>query len=325
VILPGWEALGPRLEARRLPWLGRLLARSEAAGAAVKGLHAAIAATVAGEAAAVRRWAPGPLCASADGIDGDATAMIRLDPVHLEPAGDGLVVSPPGRLDRASAEALAGAVGDALDHDPLPRVGAPGRWYASRPGLADTRWREPEAAYGRNAYDVMPAGPGGGGLRRLMNEIQMVLHEHEVNRARAAAGLPEVNSLWPWGWPDREPAPPPVWPGHCYGDHPYARALTRLAGGSLAPGDAPAPAGAWPGLGLKICDEPWSALQAGDEAAAVRLLRRFDESWCEPLLRALQRRRLGTLRLVLGGREFRLTPAGAWRLWRRDAVAEEGA
>jgi hypothetical protein len=325
VILPGWEALCSRLEARRLPWLGRLLARAETAGAAVKGVHAAIAATVAGEPAAVRRWAPGPLCASADGIDGNAAAMMRLDPVHLEPAGDGLVVSPPGRLDRASAEALAGAVGDALDRDPLPRVGAPGRWYASRPGLADARWSEPEAAYGRNAYDVMPAGPGGAGLRRLMNEIQMVLHEHEVNQARAAAGLPEVNSLWPWGWSDCETAPPPVWPGHCYGDHPYARALTRLAGGSQVPGDAPAPAGNWPDLGLTICDGPWSALQAGDEAAAVRLLARFDESWCEPLLRALQRRRLRTLRLVLGGREFWLTPADAWRFWRRDAVAEEGA
>ena len=34
---------------------------------------------------------------------------------------------------------------------------------------------------------------------RLLSEIQMSLYEHEVNVNRAAAGLPEVNSLWIWG------------------------------------------------------------------------------------------------------------------------------
>jgi len=34
---------------------------------------------------------------------------------------------------------------------------------------------------------------------RLLSEIQMALHEHEVNISRVAAGLPEVNSLWLWG------------------------------------------------------------------------------------------------------------------------------
>jgi hypothetical protein len=33
----------------------------------------------------------------------------------------------------------------------------------------------------------------------LSSEIQMALHEHEVNISRVAAGLPEVNSLWLWG------------------------------------------------------------------------------------------------------------------------------
>lgn len=34
---------------------------------------------------------------------------------------------------------------------------------------------------------------------RLLSEVQMALHEHEVNIARVKAGLREVNSLWIWG------------------------------------------------------------------------------------------------------------------------------
>ncbi len=34
---------------------------------------------------------------------------------------------------------------------------------------------------------------------RLTGEIQMTLHEHEVNQRRLAAGDPEINSLWVWG------------------------------------------------------------------------------------------------------------------------------
>ncbi len=34
---------------------------------------------------------------------------------------------------------------------------------------------------------------------RLLNEIQMFLHQHRINTARAAAGLATINSLWFWG------------------------------------------------------------------------------------------------------------------------------
>ena len=36
-------------------------------------------------------------------------------------------------------------------------------------------------------------------MRRLMTELQMLLHEHPVNEARAARGVPTVNAVWLWG------------------------------------------------------------------------------------------------------------------------------
>ena len=318
ILLPGWETLRARLGAGGSSWLERLLARGALESREAPTTHAAIAAAITGDPAALRRWAPGPVCAVADGIDGQSANLLRLDPVHLEPAGDGLVPGPPGPVDRVAADALARSIEDALGGQPRPRVGAPERWYADLAVPDGTHWTEPDEAFGRDAYDTMPAGPGGGALKRLMSEIQMVLHEHPVNRSRAAVGLPEINSVWVWGWSQPGRRPPPVWRGTVFGDHAYARGLAGLAGADRMPAAAPAPvAPAWPDRGLKVCDEPWRALQAGDEAEAARLFERFDRSWGEPLLRALQRRRLRGLRLIVGRRVYSLGSARAWQVWRR--------
>lgn len=66
------------------------------------------------------------------------------------------------------------------------------------------RWRDlqtstPESAYGHDIKDCMPAGKLDGEWRRILNEIQMLWHNHDVNLARKAAGSPIVNGLWLWG------------------------------------------------------------------------------------------------------------------------------
>lgn len=41
-----------------------------------------------------------------------------------------------------------------------------------------------------------PEGVDAFQLRRIMNETQMLLHEHPLNQQRVAAHLPEINSIW---------------------------------------------------------------------------------------------------------------------------------
>ena len=59
---------------------------------------------------------------------------------------------------------------------------------------------EPELAAGRSVRDLMPAGRDGARVRALINEIQMLLHEHPVNQDRAGRGRPAINTLWLWGF-----------------------------------------------------------------------------------------------------------------------------
>ena len=323
VVLPGLAPLRKLAGGDGCRWLDRLLARADATTAPAAGVHGAIAAAIADDELAVRRQAPALVCAREDGIDDVPDDLLRLDPVTLSPAGDHLLLGAVGPLDRDAADRLAAAIGTALGNDPLPLVGAPTRWYARLAGLQDATWTAPETAFGRDVYEALPSGPGSGAVRRLLNEIQMVLHEHPVNSARRGAGLPEINSVWPWGWAGAECDPPSPWAGRCFGDHPYARGLAGLAGGEVAPSSAPP--GDWTGPGLTVCDAPWQALLAGDEAAARDQLAAFDAEWCEPLLRALQRRRIADLRIYADETRYTLGPASAWRLWRRRPTVEAGA
>jgi hypothetical protein len=322
VVLPGLVPLRQLAGGDGCRWLDRLLARADVGAAPAVGLHGAVASAITGDEQAVHRHAPAVVCAGEDGIDDVTDDLLRLDPVTLSPAGDHLLLGAVGPLDADAAESLAAAIGTALDDDPRPRVGAPTRWYARLAGLGGATWTAPETAFGRDVYESLPGGPGSGAVRRLLNEIQMVLHDHPVNVARRGAGLPEINSVWPWGWAGAEGGSPAPWGGRCFGDHPYARGLARLAGGEVAPAAAPAPTGAWSGPGLKVCDAPWLALQAGDEAAALAALAAFDAEWCEPLLRALQRGRIVGLQLDADEIRYTLGPASAWRLWRRRPAAE---
>lgn len=50
-----------------------------------------------------------------------------------------------------------------------------------------------------NADEFMPDSEETANFHRLLGELQLALHEHEVNRNRDAAGVRVVNSLWFWG------------------------------------------------------------------------------------------------------------------------------
>lgn len=54
-------------------------------------------------------------------------------------------------------------------------------------------------AHGCVPDEFTPGGDAAKQLHRLQGELQLLLHDHEVNEERAAEGLPVINSLWFWG------------------------------------------------------------------------------------------------------------------------------
>ncbi len=128
--------------------------------------------------------------------------VVRL--VHLHAGLDHLTLSPFETLQVSESESRA------LFEDTA-------RWLATEP--VTLRWLEPDSwellehdpersrfltlsgasmarAAGRNIDIWLPAGPSAREWRRLMNEVQMLWHDHPVNQDRASRGLPAVNALW---------------------------------------------------------------------------------------------------------------------------------
>lgn len=177
-----------------------------------------------------------PAAAVTRAVDvGDAAGSdwLRADPAWMD-VGSALVLKGCGDLglEREAVEALAGALGEVFQGTGLEfSAPAAGRWYLRLTGDERPATTPPDELAGRDAADHLPEGPGADAWRRLMNECQMVLHNHPVNAERRGAGLVPVNSLWFWGF-GRLPVHAPSGYSRVTGGGAMARGLAALEGGT---------------------------------------------------------------------------------------------
>jgi hypothetical protein len=270
---------------------------------------------------ALRAWPAGPALARAGGFD-DANACTWLlgQPAHLAAGLDHLRLAPlaQARLDEDEAAQLGSALRayfPAAELEPVAWVD--GAWLLRVPGRAlDCVTQPPEAAVGRDVHGFMPAGPDGARVRSLMNEIQMLWHEHPVNERRARARQLPVNACWPWGFGAMPAAAPAAASGFArwrlQADDPWLRALWRLqgAGDAVQTGAAFEPAG---GDTLLAQVEP----PVEDAAAALEAV---DAGLLSTLRDALRSGHIGRLEIFAGEFELRLDAAARLRFWRRPAT-----
>src|SRR5690606_16353949 len=74
--------------------------------------------------------------------------------------------------------------------------GAPLRWYVAHESLSELPTASIDRVIGRNVDRWLPGEPQARLLRRLQNEVQMLLYTHPLNEAREARGALPVNSFW---------------------------------------------------------------------------------------------------------------------------------
>ena len=272
-------------------------------------------------------WPSAAASAAADGATSRPQGWMRADPVHLEAGNADLHLRDPRDLDPSPEESLelCTAINAALDGVPgRIEALAPARWYIGLDRVPRLSTVEPSLAAGGPVGPVLPRGPDAGIWLRALTEIQMLLHDLPVNRAREARGRPSVNSVWLWGAgpPPPRPAVPPV---RClWSDSATARGLGHLLGVPCRP--LPAGAGAllegWPeeeeGRDLVYSESLHYASRLGDWSAWLEGLARWDALWFEPLWRALGSGMLARLRIESGGGICHDVSASArWRWWRR--------
>ncbi len=182
--------------------------------------------------AALRMW----------GQTGDrpTTWIAAADPVYLEPRLDHLCLHALRRSGVAMSELQA-----LIDHLQATLADDNGFGFARLRSYGYLSAKTSISTADVPAYVVdqqvpdefLPRGDGTATYRNLLGEIEMALHDHEINLQRVAQGQQAVNSLWLWGGgvaPEQQTrAQPPL-----YSDDPLLAGYWYAATGVVAP---------WPG------------------------------------------------------------------------------
>lgn len=132
----------------------------------------------------------------------DAT-WLSADPAWVQPDMNGVRLLACGhlQLDMDEAQAFAAPLRPVFDEAGIQlEISTPDRWHLKLPANTSLpSFAAPEQALGEDLSQHLPQGAEGRRWRVLLNEIQVLLHQHPLNAERRARGLAPVNSLWLWG------------------------------------------------------------------------------------------------------------------------------
>ncbi len=249
---------------------------------------------------------------------------LRADPVHLRPDRDCLLLADNTvlALTQAEADQLVAEVMEVYASDGwILKPARPDRWYLQPPAVPEIMTTPLSTVVGRNVHDYLPQGKDSKAWCTILNEIQILLHTARINSERESRGALPINSLWFWGG-GRLPEPQQVPWAKAWTNEPLSLALARLS--QVPTASVPASAEIWlaqvdvGGEHLLVLDEARSAALYGDVEAWQAFIQGLEETWMQPLLKALKE---GALRSVTLYTEFApgfaIDAKKARRWWRR--------
>lgn len=119
---------------------------------------------------------------------------------HWQVGIDDVVLGDPGaiRIDAAESDALLAIARPYFEEDgiALHASPTPGRWLAQGRVFDGLATASIDRAVGHPIAQWSPLSDGARSLRRLQNEMQMLLYTERVNDERTARGVPPINSFW---------------------------------------------------------------------------------------------------------------------------------
>lgn len=302
-LLPAWSAFGRQSLANDI---ARALGRADRLSPADAGRREQRERYI---QALPKRWAPAAVSRQCDAGDAAGAIWLRADPAYVRPDINGARLLAYGEalaLTQADADALLQALRPIFgDRGFILDAPTPSRWYLRlSPGGDWPEFSEPDAALGEDMFEHLPQGAAAQQWRGLLNEAQIVLHQHEANTARRERGLPMANALWVWGG-GALPDLISVAAARLFSDDHILRDHAQVAGVVQAP-----------------LPERFDAAIAGGSAGLydlshVRDLKALQHDWLQPAIAALSERRTAALLLdALDGTRLRLTRSQRLRFWR---------
>ncbi len=234
------------------------------------------------------------------GVEG----LVCADPIGLKADRDSATLISPQQLGLSEQEAdkLLETLNGFLAEDGLTffRQDA-AQWFMNGMNADALASYPPSFLANRKASTFLPEGDDAAPWRRLLTEIQMLLHTHPVNLQRESNGLTPVNSVWFWGG-----APLPkitsVERGiELYADSQQAQSMAAAMGVSVKPLSA---------VQQALDNLPFAAdtvivdtalvnaWLAGDAGRLEQRLSFVSEQWLQPLSQLVANKHLAEVQLL---------------------------
>lgn len=247
-----------------------------------------------------------------DRHDAGKHLWLRADPAYVraDMAAARMLACGELGLTQDEADTLGGSLQPLFDeHGLLLETTTPSRWYVRCPTTEYLpEFAAPDAVLGDDLYLHMPSGDLGKRWRRLLSEVQITLHNHPLNAARAARGQIAINSVWFWGG-GVLPESIKTELNRVISNDDLVLALAGCAriGAQILPNSLD-------GIIAPLSHEESVLLDLGElrDGAAI------EHEWLMPLATALKNRSITTIQLLFASGESCVVRAtDRWRFWRR--------
>jgi len=247
-------------------------------------------------------WPSAPFALLGEGGNPGEDYWVHAEPVHLEADRDRVLLADSSVLSVSMEEAqsLAETVNRHFSEQLYVEPASADRWYAklaSPPAQATVPLAD---VLGRS----IEPGSASIGWHAIMNEIQMLLHEHPVNQAREVRGAPTINGMWLWGGGRLAPAKAPPLRA-VLSRHPLALGLASHASvrASYPPDDVKRwlESGEPDGVHLAVLVPLVEPVHQRDVKRWTLEVQALERRWFTPLCEALRKNRIGMVSLHLSG------------------------
>jgi hypothetical protein len=317
----------PRQERPQLANLNLLLSRADKISAADIVKHDYFLARLSGDASHDNSWplAQWRLENEELGVESVANHWLCADPVYIHPDRSEAILYAHEELQIQSeeAQALADLINHHYQDDPWQlHVGNSHRWYIQLEQTFDFMTWPLSSVKGKNVFEHLPVGDDSRYWQQCMNEIQMLLHDCEVNQQREQLGLMPVNSLWFWGYgrSTQTHTEQLKW-DRVYSNDAVLNGLAKCSGCNVS--GLPASINAIDTVSdkevLVYVDKLKSLLQAQDIYGWLNTLQEFENNWISPLLDRFKKQPdLQVILLVDDNEAYQITKKNMKRWWRRS-------
>lgn len=308
-----------------LPYLEKLLAKSNRLSQSSEGLEAWLCQVF--NIKKQQNWPIAPIslheeCASV--IEGGKDYWIRADPVHLRIEQNHIMLadSHAFKMTSEEAEGFTSEINRNFMNEEwkiLPLH--PKRWYIHLKKTPEIKTYTLAQVTCKNINNYLSSGKDGVFWNNKFNEIQMILHEHPLNKAREIRGELAINSVWFWGGgvipPSIQTSYTKIW-----SDSNFVSSLSRLS--NIKHDKLPLNASAWLSSktsedDLIIMDELFVSAQYREAYEWRENLKKIDLEWFAPLYTALKRGEIETLTIItfngIKKQEFVINRRDLWKFW----------